>query len=679
MLVLLFLLGSCWVVESVNFRKLYKDTVIHYKDPDFEAGKAWHLTSTASNLLRDPVHYRAFKRNAKMILDHNKERNLQWVAAINEFTLETDEEFSRHLGLNMSMDVEDEIAMLRREKREVTDVGPIEQLEAKEVDYTPYLPPVKNQGGCGSCWTFGAMAAAEYQVNKDRPVGGEMVALSEEQCVDCTSRGGCGGGWPTTCYTWGHYHFSHWASSYNYLYEGRNALKCRYDDYKDGMSGFKFTKPSAQYISRNDEDVLYAVADRKIGVLSCAIQVADGFGSYSSGVYSSKNCNGGVNHAVNIVGYGTLNGVPYWRVRNSWGPGWGDGGYINMERGVNGNNLNMCHITQYAHYPYIEGSDDGKGSGTESEAMRFECGDGQQVEYRGLNNKTVSGRVCQRWDSQDPHSHSRTPELNQYSGLERNYCRNPDGESAAWCYTVDPSKRWELCTVPDCSLEKWCELTDREYTVAGSLEYDDLDSAKKDCYPDDACSGISKLPSGKYLLMAGSLAPITDATVMTYSKGLCKQLTPPPPGKYCKMKNVTLTSSLTTSSTLLEAQQICSSLEVCGGVSGGGNSYTLYSSKQSSASDLDSWFKGDCPDLTKCGFGNQADYRGILNTTESGRTCQRWDVQSPHSHSRTPQNYPSSGLEENYCRNPDGNFCNTMFHIKILSKLFLGTFLVYID
>ena len=204
MLVLLFLLGSCWVVESVNFRKLYKDTVIHYKDPDFEAGKAWHLTSTASNLLRDPVHYRAFKRNAKMILDHNKERNLQWVAAINEFTLETDAEFSRHLGLNMSMDVEDEIAMLRREKREVTDVGPIEQLEAKEVDYTPYLPPVKNQGGCGSCWTFGAMAAAEYQVNKDRPVGGEMVALSEEQCVDCTSRGGCGGGWPTTCYTWGH-------------------------------------------------------------------------------------------------------------------------------------------------------------------------------------------------------------------------------------------------------------------------------------------------------------------------------------------------------------------------------------------------------------------------------------------------------------------------------------------
>jgi Kringle domain len=50
----------------------------------------------------------------------------------------------------------------------------------------------------------------------------------------------------------------------------------------------------------------------------------------------------------------------------------------------------------------------------------------------------------------------------------------------------------------------------------------------------------------------------------------------------------------------------------------------------------------------------QKDYRGTVAVTGSGRTCQRWDVQVPHGHTRFAQNYPASGLDENYCRNPDG-------------------------
>ena len=49
-----------------------------------------------------------------------------------------------------------------------------------------------------------------------------------------------------------------------------------------------------------------------------------------------------------------------------------------------------------------------------------------------------------------------------------------------------------------------------------------------------------------------------------------------------------------------------------------------------------------------------ANYRGSLNTTASGYTCQAWNTQLPHQHSRTPTNYPDSGLgNHNYCRNPD--------------------------
>ena len=62
--------------------------------------------------------------------------------------------------------------------------------------------------------------------------------------------------------------------------------------------------------------------------------------------------------------------------------------------------------------------------------------------YRGKQNITQSGRTCQMWTSQTPHSHTR-------SG-EGNYCRNPDGETKPWCYTTDPDVRFEFCDIPLC-------------------------------------------------------------------------------------------------------------------------------------------------------------------------------------------------------------------------------------
>lgn len=66
--------------------------------------------------------------------------------------------------------------------------------------------------------------------------------------------------------------------------------------------------------------------------------------------------------------------------------------------------------------------------------------------YRGKQNRTRSGRICQKWTSQSPQKHSRTPEKHPNKGLgDHNFCRNPDGESSIWCYTEDSNKRWELC------------------------------------------------------------------------------------------------------------------------------------------------------------------------------------------------------------------------------------------
>ncbi|XP_077999538.1 plasminogen-like isoform X2 [Glandiceps talaboti] len=69
-------------------------------------------------------------------------------------------------------------------------------------------------------------------------------------------------------------------------------------------------------------------------------------------------------------------------------------------------------------------------------------------DYRGTKYETVNGNVCQKWTSQSPHTHLRTPENYPNKGLgDHNYCRNPDGEEKTWCYTTDPNIRWEFCDV----------------------------------------------------------------------------------------------------------------------------------------------------------------------------------------------------------------------------------------
>ncbi|XP_028996570.1 plasminogen-like [Betta splendens] len=78
------------------------------------------------------------------------------------------------------------------------------------------------------------------------------------------------------------------------------------------------------------------------------------------------------------------------------------------------------------------------------------CAFGNGKAYRGTIAETRSGKTCQRWSDQAPHQHERTLENYPHSDLESNYCRNPDGSDAPWCYTTDPCTRWEYCHVSDC-------------------------------------------------------------------------------------------------------------------------------------------------------------------------------------------------------------------------------------
>jgi len=66
--------------------------------------------------------------------------------------------------------------------------------------------------------------------------------------------------------------------------------------------------------------------------------------------------------------------------------------------------------------------------------------------YRGKQNKTRSGKKCQKWTSISPHSHENTPNKRPGKGLgDHNYCRNPNNEETIWCYTTDSNTEWEYC------------------------------------------------------------------------------------------------------------------------------------------------------------------------------------------------------------------------------------------
>ncbi|XP_078603281.1 uncharacterized protein LOC144877248 [Branchiostoma floridae x Branchiostoma japonicum] len=78
------------------------------------------------------------------------------------------------------------------------------------------------------------------------------------------------------------------------------------------------------------------------------------------------------------------------------------------------------------------------------------CRMGDGASYRGTVSMTETGKTCQRWDSHTPHGHEYTTAKYPSSGLEENYCRKTSDWTEVWCFTTDPSTRYEICDVPVC-------------------------------------------------------------------------------------------------------------------------------------------------------------------------------------------------------------------------------------
>nr|XP_019606766.1 PREDICTED: pro-cathepsin H [Rhinolophus sinicus] len=204
-----------------------------------------------------------------------------------------------------------------------------------------FVSAVKNQGGCGSCWTFSTTGALESAIAIKT---GKMRSLAEQQLVDCAqnfNNHGCQGGLPSQAFEYIRYNKGIMAED-AYPYKAKDGT-CKFQP----KQAVAFVKDVANITINDEAAMVEAVA--LYNPVSFAFEVTEDFMLYRKGIYSSTSCHktpDKVNHAVLAVGYGEENGTPYWIVKNSWGPQWGMNGYFLIERGKN-----MCGLAACASYP----------------------------------------------------------------------------------------------------------------------------------------------------------------------------------------------------------------------------------------------------------------------------------------------------------------------------------------
>ncbi|KAF8790646.1 procathepsin L-like [Argiope bruennichi] len=205
-----------------------------------------------------------------------------------------------------------------------------------------FVTEVKNQKDCGSCWAFSATGSLEGQHKRKT---GKLVSLSEQNLIDCSTKEegneGCNGGMIDSAFDYIKKHGIDTEESYPYIAKEQ---KCHFRQQNVGATMTGYVD-----IPENDEEALKkAVAT--VGPVSVAINAkGSGFMFYRSGIYDVSQCDPqNLNHGVLVVGYGTENGKDYWIVKNSWGTGWGEDGYVKMAR-----NKNMCGISSLASFPLV--------------------------------------------------------------------------------------------------------------------------------------------------------------------------------------------------------------------------------------------------------------------------------------------------------------------------------------
>ena len=355
-LILLFLYSASAITFNNNtINDVYHYTINYIKYIyTYSIFTDWkHKYSKIYSNKENNIRFNIFKKNIKLIEEHNIRYNEgleDFNMKINNFADLTSNEFNNMKGYNPLLKKKYILKDINScTHRNITNIPSSIDWRDKGV-----VTEIKNQGQCGSCWSFSATGAVEgvWKLNNNK-----LISLSEEELVEC-DRGvdkGCKGGVMENAYEW-IIKNGGITTEKNYPYTSGNGhseqcYKNKIHDIKAHISNY------CELIHNDEKDLEKALVQQPVAVAIEADQ--NSFQFYSDGILPAYKCGTKLDHGVLAVGYGidTEKKMKYWIIKNSWGENWGNNGYIKLEKEPKKKHRkkihSACGIAKAASYPVV--------------------------------------------------------------------------------------------------------------------------------------------------------------------------------------------------------------------------------------------------------------------------------------------------------------------------------------